>query len=130
MPDSLRASVVLPVDPDTLYLAWIDGEAHAAMTGAPAESDPRVGGRFTAWEGYIEGTHLELVPGERIVQAWRSADFPEGASDSRLELRFEAVPGGCRLTLVHTEIPDGQGPGYEQGWEDYYFEPMAEHFSG
>lgn len=128
MPDALRLSTVVPCPPDAVYRAWIDGEAHAAMTGAPAESDPRVGGRFNAWEGYIQGTHLELVPGERIAQSWRTSDFPDEAPDSRLEVLLEAVPEGCRVILVHTEIPDGQGPSYEQGWEDYYFEPMAEYF--
>jgi hypothetical protein len=28
---------------------------------------PRVGGKFTAWDGYIEGITLEMEPDKRIV---------------------------------------------------------------
>ena len=94
------------------------------MTGAGASSDPKVGGRFTAWDGYITGIHMELEPHHRIVQAWRTLEFEEATSDSRLEVLIEAVPGGSRLTLRHTKIPQGQGASYRQGWKDHYFAPM------
>ena len=42
-----------------------------ALGSKPAEISPQVGGEFTLFGGYITGRHLELVPNERIVQAWR-----------------------------------------------------------
>ena len=57
--ETIHVSAVLPAKPKAVYDAWIDGGKHAAMTGAAATSDPRVLGRFTAWDGYIEGSHLE-----------------------------------------------------------------------
>lgn len=115
--------------PEELYDAWLDGEAHADMTGAAATGEPRVGASFTAWDGYISGTNLELRPGERIVQAWRTTEFPEGAPDSRVEITLTATATGTQLRLVHSEIPAGQADNYKQGWKDYYFAPMKEHFS-
>ena len=129
MPESLKLSTDLPVLPEKVYQAWIDSAQHSAFTGSPAEIDGLPGGKFTAWDGYILGTTLELQPFRRIVQFWRTTEFPQSSPDSHLEVLFEAVNNGTRLTLVHTNIPDGQGEEYKQGWEDYYFAPMAEYFS-
>jgi uncharacterized protein YndB with AHSA1/START domain len=129
MSDSVEVSTMLPASPRQVYDAWLNGDDHSAFTGGEAIVDPKLGGKFTAWDGYIEGTNLELEPHKRIVQAWRTTDFPEGASDSRLEVLLTEAGGGTLLTLVHTDIPDGQGPNYEQGWVDYYFESMQEFFA-
>lgn len=129
MSEQLELSIVLPAEPQQIYAAWLDSEAHTAFTGSPARIDPNVGGAFTAWDGYIEGRTLALEPFRRILQAWRTSEFPEGAPDSMLEVLLEAVPGGTRLTLRHTEIPDGQAAQYEEGWRDFYFAPMGEYFS-
>ncbi|HEY7957739.1 MAG TPA: SRPBCC domain-containing protein [Polyangia bacterium] len=127
--ESVQVSDVIPAAAERIYRAWLDGIEHAAMTGGAATAEPHVGGRFSAWDGYIRGTNLALEPGRRIVQAWRSADFPEGSPDSRLEILLEADPAGTRVTLIHSEIPEGQAADYEQGWRDHYFQPMRQYFT-
>jgi uncharacterized protein YndB with AHSA1/START domain len=127
--ESLELSVILPGPPERIYEAWLDSRHHAAFTGGGAEIEPGVGGAHSAWDGYITGQNLELEPGRRIVQSWRTTEFPEDAAFSRLEILLEPAEGGTRLTLKHTEIPEGQGEQYEEGWRDYYFEPMLEYFT-
>ncbi len=129
MSESFELSELFPAAPERVYAAWLDSKTHAAMTGSPADIDPRPGAAFSAWDGYISGTTLELDPPGRILQAWRTTEFPEGAPDSLLEVLLTAEGEGTRLTLRHTQIPDGQGEGYRQGWEDFYFQPMQEYFS-
>lgn len=99
------------------------------MTGNPAHVDDRVGGEFSAWDGYIFGSTLELDPNRRIVQAWRTNEFPEEAPDSRLEILFEEAAQGTKVTLIHSNIPSDQVDSYRQGWEDFYFKPMKEYFT-
>jgi hypothetical protein len=98
------------------------------MTGSKAEIDPRVDGEHSAWDGYIHGKTLELEPGRRIVQSWRSTDFPLGHADSRLEVHLLEVPGGTEVTLIHTGIPEGQSSQYGSGWIDHYIAPMTKYF--
>ena len=130
MTESIQLSTILPASPERIYRAWLDEHEHAAFTGgAAATIDPGLGGKFSAWDGYITGTNLALDPGRRILQAWRTTEFPAGSPDSQLEVLLEAVEGGARLSLLHTGIPDGQGQEYYQGWEDYYFKPMLEYFA-
>ncbi len=98
------------------------------MTGSPANVDGKAGGKFSAWDGFIFGTTLELTPDQRIVQAWRTSEFPVEAPDSRLEVLLEEVTGGTKVTLVHSNLPEGQAESYRQGWDDFYFKPMKEYF--
>ncbi len=138
--ESFEVSAVLPAQPEEVYRAWLDSAGHSAFTGARAEVEPWVGGRFTAWDGYIEGRTLELEPPPgvpatastllRILQAWRTSEFPDSSPDSRLEVLLEKARGGTRITLRHSEIPAGQGAEYAQGWADNYFTPMKRYFSG
>jgi len=120
---------MIPAKPEEIYRAWLSTEGHTAMTGSPAKVDGRVDGEFTAWEGYIWGTFLELEENRRILQSWHTSEFPEGAEDSGVEVLLEAVDNGTKLTLIHTQIPEGQTESYEKGWEDFYFKPMREYFS-
>ena len=121
-------SDVLPAGPEAVYEAWLSSEKHGAMTGGGAEIDPQIGGEFMAWDGYIRGRTLELEPGRRIVQSWRTSEFGAADLDSEIEVLLEPVPEGARITINHRHIPAGQS-GYEQGWRDNYFDPMREYFS-
>ena len=129
MTESIQVSALLPASPQRIYKAWLSEKEHSAMTGGEATVDPKVGGRHTAWDGYIEGTTLELEPFRRIVQSWRSTEFPADAVDSRLEVLLEKVKGGAQITINHSNIPAGQGHSYESGWVESYFVPMQAYFS-
>ncbi len=129
MSEAFEISTVLPANPARIYAAWLDSEQHSAMTGGASEIDPRAGGVYHAWDGYISGVTLELEPNRRIVQSWRTVEFPFDDPDSRLEIMLGAVEEGTRLTLKHSAIPAGQGDSYKSGWVDNYFEPMQRYFS-
>ena len=126
--ESFEVSAVIPTEPEDVYQAWLDGDLHAQMTGGAATGSPETGASFTAWDGYISGRNIELVPGHKIVQSWRTTQFPKSAGDSRIEVSLEAADGGTKLTLQHTDIPDGRGKSYESGWHDHYFKPMQAFF--
>jgi activator of HSP90 ATPase len=130
MDRDLVMSIFLPVSPAKAYKDWLDSAAHSAFTGSSAEVDPVIGGKFFAWEGYIWGKTIDLTPGKRIRQSWRTSEFPEDSPDSILEIVFEPDGDGTRLTLIHTVIPDNQASEYEKGWEDFYFEPMKKYYGG
>ena len=127
MESKFTISEVILATPEQIYQAWLSTKGHSAMTGSPAEVEARVKGKFTAWDGYIFGETLELKPNQRIVQAWRTTEFPEGSPDSRVEITLEAVNGKTKITINHSNIPKGQAEDYKQGWQDFYFKPMMEY---
>lgn len=128
MKNGFTVSEIFNAKASDLYNAWLSSEGHSAITGSPANVEGEVGGKFTAWDGYIFGSTLELTPDQRIVQAWRTSEFPDEAPDSRLEILFEEVEGGTKVTLTHSGMPEDQVDSYQQGWEDFYFKPMREYF--
>ena len=127
--ESFSISSILPATPQEIYQAWLSSEGHSQMTGSPAEVKAEIGGAFKAWDGYIWGMTLEMEAPRRIVQAWRTSEFPADSPDSRVEITLEESEDGTKVTLVHTNIPDGQGEGYKGGWEEFYFTPMHAFFS-
>jgi uncharacterized protein YndB with AHSA1/START domain len=127
--DSIKVSAVIPADPKAVYDAWMSSKGHGEMTGSGAKITARVGGTFTAWDGYISGKTRELEPGSRILQSWRTTDFEKGEPDSSLEVLLTKAAGGTRVTLVHAKIPAGHGAEYRKGWIDFYFKPMKEYFA-
>ena len=129
MKKSLSVTVQLPATPEAVFKAWLSSKEHTEMTGSAAKVEPGVGGSFTAWDGYISGKTLELVPHSRIVQAWRTNEFRDSDPDSRIEIVLRAYRGGTKLTLTHSGIPEGQADSYRSGWEEWYFAPMRDFFA-
>lgn len=127
--ESFTLTTILPASAEEIYNAWLSSAGHSQMTGSRAEVQGGSGGTFTAWDGYIWGRTLELEANRVIVQAWRTSEFPEGSPDSRVEILLEEDLNGTKITLTHTNIPDGQGENYKQGWDDFYFTPMRAYFS-
>ncbi len=121
-------TVVFPATTKDIYEAWLNSRKHSAMTGGEAKVNARVGGKFTAWDGYISGTNLELAPNARIVQAWRTSEFAPEDPDSRLEIVLTPTSRGTRVTLKHSNLPP-HGTQYKQGWVDSYFTPMKAYFN-
>ena len=129
MPYDFELSVVLPSTPQKIYDAWMSSTGHSAMTGAQASIDPVPGGTFEAWDGYIAGRTLLVEPGQRIVQSWRTSEFSDADEDSQIEVVLEPVDQATRITIRHTNVPDGHF-GYERGgWQEHYFDPMRTYFA-
>ncbi|MCB0751855.1 MAG: SRPBCC domain-containing protein [Ignavibacteriae bacterium] len=126
--DSIKLSVTLPVEPKKVYNAWLSSKKHSAFTKSEAHIEKKVGSTFTAGEGYISGTTELLHMNKRIVQSWRTTDFNDEDNDSNLEILFEKVNKGTKVSIVHTNLPKDSGKYYRKGWKDHYFKPMKDYF--
>ena len=126
--ESFEIETTFPVGPGIIYKAWLDSHLHSEMTDADAEIDPKVTGAFSISNGYISGITVELVEGKKIVQLWRTTDFPAASDHSVIEVHLSETKEGTKFRLKHYNIPDGQGKDYRQGWKEYYFKPMKRYF--
>ena len=126
---TITQEVVIVAPPAKVYDAFVKPRIHAAFTGSAATGSARVGGKFTAWDGYISGVNRALVPGKKIVQDWLTTEWPDGAAPSRVEFSFKAVKGGTRVRMVHSNVPAEQADSYRQGWIDYYWTPLKAYFT-
>jgi len=124
---TIRQKVLIPATPDEVYEAFMDAKKHTAFTKSKATCDPKVGGKFTAWDGYISGKNLELEKGKKIVQEWITTEWPKGYPPSKLELTFKKKGKATELTMIHSMVPAQQAD-LEEGWTQFYWEPLKEYF--
>lgn len=120
---TIRQSVALRVSPHDVYEALMDSRKHSQLTGAKASISREVGGKFSAFDGYCEGTNLQLVPDKKIVQSWRASDWAEDHY-SKVTFSLKEVKDGTHLTFTQTGVPEEQYEDIAQGWRDYYWAPM------
>jgi len=106
-----------------VYQAFLDAKQHGNFTGAPAEIEAKEGGRFSVYGGQVLGRTLELVPNQRIVQAWRAANWAPGVY-SVLRFELSEKGGKTRLVLDHDALPDGEQEHIDAGWGKMYWEPL------
>ena len=125
---TIKQRAVIAAAPSEVYDALVTAKTHAAFTGAPAAGAKRVGGRFSAYDGYITGVHRVLVPGRRIVQEWTTTEWPAGAPPSTVEIALKRVKGGTELRMTHSNVPASQAARYRRGWIEYYWSPLKAYF--
>jgi len=120
---SLHQEVDFKASPQRIYEVLLDSKQFAACTGMPAEIDPKVGGAFTTFGGLVVGRNIELIPNQRIVQAWRPTHWDSGVySIVKLELKPQA--SGTLILLDHTGFPEGEYDSLNTGWKPRYWDPL------
>jgi activator of HSP90 ATPase len=122
---TIQQTVTFSATPMEIYDLLMDGEKHAAFTGAAVLIDPVVNGKFDVFEGYCRGYNIELVPGKKIVQAWRFDEegWPEDHY-STCTFLLERDPAGTKLSFTQTGVPSQHFDVLNEGWEEYYWEPL------
>lgn len=110
-----------------------------AFTRAPCQLEPHSGGKFTMFNGMIDGVFKELVnflnaairltqrfiyclqvPFEKILMTWRMKSYPHGHY-SDVILRFEQNDDCTMLHLEQSQIPESHFENTEDGWKRYCF---------
>ena len=125
----IQQTVFFEASPEDVYEALLDPRKHSAFTGRPATTSDRAGYAFMATDGYITDRNLELVRGKKIVQEWRTTEFPKEYPMSRLELTLTAKRGGTEMRMIQTKIPADQVASYTDGGKSYYWEPLKEYLA-
>ena len=116
MSDSIHQDVAIDASADRIYEALTSAEHFSGFTGgAPSEIDATAGGAFTCFGGMISGRNIELVPGRRVVQAWRVKNWPDGMYSI---VRFELEANGDFTTLAFDQSghPASAQQELEGGW--------------
>jgi activator of HSP90 ATPase len=138
--ETIHQEVSFKGTPARVYAAFVDpvqferitqlsGATRSAPAGAPpTQISPDVGGAFILFGGYITGRHLEMVPGQRLVQAWRSGGWAAGAY-SIVEFQFATEGSDTRIVFDHAGFPDGAGDGLASGWYEHYWNPLTKLFA-
>ncbi len=122
---AIKQTIIFKADPNKVYEAFMDEKKHSEFTGSKAKISRKVNGKFTIYEGAIEGENLELIQDKKIVQKWRYEDWPENHY-STITLTLKKDPKGTKMEFTQVGVPEDKYEAIKQGWIDYYWEPMKE----
>ena len=125
---SLHQEIDLPASAQRIYAALLDSKQFAAFSGLAATIDPAPGGAFSMFGGQVTGRNVELVPDQRIVQAWRPGSWAPGVY-SIAKFEFRPQGSGTEVILDHTGFPEGKFAGLDSGWHEHYWEPLKKFFA-
>lgn len=135
--EAIHQEVVFDATPARVYDALTDAKQFnkvvhlsAAMqsmglSAKPVEMSRELGTSFSAFGGYVSGRQIELVPNQRIVQAWRAGGWDPGIySIARFELSSSG--SGTKLVFDHIGFPQGAAAHLLEGWKSNYWQPLAQ----
>jgi activator of HSP90 ATPase len=135
--EAIRQQIALDAGPQRVYEALTrskdfdmitrlsDGAVLLEAAGAsPTSISTEVGGSFTLFGGHITGRNIEMLPNERLIQAWRAGDWKAGEY-SIAAFYLTAQGGKTRLDFEHRGFPAGSGASLARGWQSHYWEPLA-----
>lgn len=125
---TIHQEVDFKAPPARIYEILLDAKQFSACTKDTAQIQPQAGGAFKLFGGRIEGRNIELLPNQRIVQAWRPADWPAGVYSI---VKFKLVPreGGTRVVLDHAGFTEDKWEGLSSGWQEHYWGPLHKYLN-
>ena len=74
------------------------------------------------------GRNVELIPYQRIVQAWRPTHWDAGVY-SIVKFELKTQPSGAVVVLDHTGFPQGEFDSLDQGWHSHYWDPLKKYLA-
>jgi activator of HSP90 ATPase len=125
---SIQQQAMIAADPAQVYAVLADADALSVLSGKHGVMGASAGEEFSAFDGNVVGRQIELVPGERIVQAWR---FPVWAPGVYSIVRFTltAEDGGTCLVIDQHGVPDDWHQHVDTNWPTFYLTPLTGHFA-
>jgi len=124
----LHQEIDIKASRQRIYDALMDSKQFTAFSGAPAEINRGEGGTFSLFCGLILGRNIELVPKERIVQAWRPADWEPGVY-TLVKFELKELGPQTRIVLDHTGFPEQNFRHLNSGWYVHYWEPLKRYLA-
>jgi activator of HSP90 ATPase len=128
----IHQEIMFNVTPQQLYETLLSSGKFSACTkksfdmfsATSATIEPTAGGAFSVFDGHIIGRTVELVPNQRIVQAWRVVDWPAGVY-SIVRFEFKQQSAGTLLVFDHIGFPQGLKEHLTNGWQQHYWDALT-----
>ena len=124
---SIHQRARIPADPEQVYAVLAGADALSALSGMSGQPGRTAGEEFSAFDGNVTGRQIEMVPGARIVQAWRFPRFQEGVY-TIVNLNITVAGDGTLLTLDQYGEPEDWHDHINTNWPTFYFTPLINHF--
>ncbi len=125
-PKIIKQIINIAAVPHVVYELLMNSILHAAFTGESARISRRIGGLFSAYNGYCSGKTIELIPDQKIVQLWRASDWPADVY-STVVYEFMPTAKGTRLVVTQSGVPQEFVASIAEGWKEFYWDKIKSY---
>jgi uncharacterized protein YndB with AHSA1/START domain len=129
MADIVERTIEIAAPAGVVWQYWLDPARIVRWMGTQASIEARPGGAIRVEYGngaVMSGAIVELEEPVRLVFTWGWEDPSEVVrpGGSTVEVAFDTVPGGTRVRVRHSGLPEGERAGHGEGW-DYFLARLA-----
>jgi uncharacterized protein YndB with AHSA1/START domain len=131
--ECIHQEVVIKTSRARVYQALTDAKQFSKVTDyvmprAATVISPEAGGAFSIFGGVITGRNIEMVPNERLVQAWREKNWDPGVF-TIVKFQLNEEGSGTRVVFDQTAIPQGHADHLAPGWKSHYWESLQKYLA-
>jgi activator of HSP90 ATPase len=121
MANMIHQKVLFAASPRELFAIYLDSHKHGAAIDDKVTISRKIGSRFAAFGGMLQGRTLMIVPNRMIVQSWRGNSWRKGDADSILILLFSKADRGGQIELIQANVPSHTHTRIKKGWPKHYW---------
>lgn len=120
---TIKQKYLIKAPIDQVWKALVDPKQINAWGAGPSKMNDKIGTKFSLWGGDIHGTNTKVVPNKILEQDWFGGDWEE---PSRVTFTLTEVEEKTKVELLHENVPDNEAKDIDNGWKDYYLDPIKE----
>ena len=122
---NLRQRYVIDAPTKLVWQALTDPAVIEEWGAGPAKMSVLPEDDYSLWGGDIFGKIVEINPRHKLVISWKEKRWGDQPfSTVTFQLKEEA--GKTEVELVHEGVPDTELTAIDDGWHQYFFEPLKD----
>ncbi len=131
MPKAKMISMTATVNatPAAVFTALTDAKTIQKWSGQKGRVQPKIGGTFELFDGWVSGKVLAYQKGKAVAYTWHTADMDNEVEPSIVRFLLSPTKSGTKISLKHSGLPDERSrKEHEEGWTEFVFDPLKEFF--
>jgi activator of HSP90 ATPase len=124
---NIKQTIIFKTSPQKIYESLMNSKSHSTITNSKARIGNKVGSSFGVWGGAVNGITISLSRNKRIVQAWRTEEWPK-EHYSIAVFNLEKIENGTKLIFEHYAVPAEDYKNISENWKACYWNPMKKIF--
>ncbi len=126
---AISLTVTVPADPGDVFNALTDSKIISRWSGQEGTVEPKIGGKFEMFDGWVKGKVLAYQSGKTLSYTWHTAEWDKEIEPSIVSFAFSKAKSGTKITLKHKGLPnEKERREHNGGWKEHVFDPLKEFF--
>jgi len=123
----LTLEFMIPATPEQVMRLLTDAELIRAWSGAAGYAEPKEGGHFEMFDGWVKGKVYKAGKNE-LAYTWKTIDWTEATKESEVHYVLTADKEGTLVKVSHKGLPDlEEMESHKEGWDEHFFGLMEEY---